>query len=221
MLRATLACGHPTHRSLGGPSPLVGYLANGIPSLSQIPSASLPRRLHSGRYHHHQWRSASRLKLAYSEDSIAEGVTLLELEKQLSAAVAQEDFKTAAALRDDIGRLRAISTLAVEKANAEFYQAFQSSDLKAMSEIWGQGNHVQCVHPSAGCIAGREEVMESWSLVLPTVNFQIRLKDVRVHATDSLGCVTCIEVMEGDDNRGRSVALLLADGPCEILSAGG
>lgn len=27
-----------------------------------------------------------------------------------------------------------------------------------MGEIWGAGDHVQCVHPLAGCIAGREEV---------------------------------------------------------------
>ena len=29
---------------------------------------------------------------------------------------------------------------------------------QAMSDIWGRGEHVQCIHPAAGCIAGRENV---------------------------------------------------------------
>ena len=40
---------------------------------------------------------------AMNEDGITEGVTLVELEQQLSAAIAREDYSTAAALRDDIG----------------------------------------------------------------------------------------------------------------------
>lgn len=30
--------------------------------------------------------------------------------------------------------------------------------MQAMSEIWGSGEHVQCIHPAAGCIAGRDNV---------------------------------------------------------------
>ena len=33
-----------------------------------------------------------------------------------------------------------------------------SHRMQAMSEIWGSGEHVQCIHPAAGCIAGRESV---------------------------------------------------------------
>ena len=34
----------------------------------------------------------------------------------------------------------------------------QSGSLAAMADIWGAGEHVQCVHPGAGCIAGRQAV---------------------------------------------------------------
>ena len=29
---------------------------------------------------------------------------------------------------------------------------------QAMQEIWGHGEHVQCLHPAANCIQGREDV---------------------------------------------------------------
>jgi hypothetical protein len=74
----------------------------------------------------------------------------------------------------------------VEDANRRFYDAFRRADLKvrcfnagiipcvhcslhastlrawlwrqAMNDVWGQGQHVQCIHPAAGCIAGRDNV---------------------------------------------------------------
>ncbi len=47
---------------------------------------------------------------------------------------------------------------AVEEANERFYRAFESGSLKAMTAVWGTGDHVQCIHPLAGCIAGRQAV---------------------------------------------------------------
>ena len=30
--------------------------------------------------------------------------------------------------------------------------------MQAMEEVWGEGEHVQCVHPVSLCVAGRENV---------------------------------------------------------------
>ncbi len=30
--------------------------------------------------------------------------------------------------------------------------------VQAMATIWGEGDHVQCIHPVSGVIAGREDV---------------------------------------------------------------
>lgn len=30
--------------------------------------------------------------------------------------------------------------------------------LQAMSDVWGHGDHIQCMHPAANCIEGREDV---------------------------------------------------------------
>jgi ketosteroid isomerase-like protein len=77
-----------------------------------------------------------------------------------------------------------------------------------MSSIWGSGEHVQCIHPAAGCIAGRTSVLESWKLILGSGRVNISLEDVRVYADESSsgGFVTCVEVVDAGDTRGRIAA---------------
>lgn len=96
--------------------------------------------------------------------------------------------------------------LAVEEANEMFYSAFRSGSLIDMSRIWGKGEHVQCIHPAAGCISGHEDVLQSWKLILSTGRMAITLEDVRIYATDTYGYVTCIEVIEASETQGRIAA---------------
>lgn len=96
--------------------------------------------------------------------------------------------------------------LSVEEANENFYSAFRSGNLAAMAAIWGRGDHVQCIHPAAGCIAGRDSVLQSWKLVLSTGRMSIQLEDVRIFANETNGYVTCVEVIEADDSQGRIAA---------------
>ena len=46
------------------------------------------------------------------------------------------------------------------------------------------------------------QVLESWRVVLRG-DFQIKLEDVRVHATQDTGYVTCVEVMNAGNAKGR------------------
>jgi len=59
------------------------------------------------------------------------------------------------------------------------------------------------MRPVGRCTGASLQVMESWEVVLKTVGFDISVRDVRVYATDTMGFVTCVEIMEGDDRRGR------------------
>lgn len=65
---------------------------------------------------------------------------------------------------------------------------------------------MQCIHPAAGCIAGRQNVLDSWKLVLGSGRMKITLEDVRVFATEHTGFVTCIEVVDAGDSTGRIMA---------------
>jgi translation initiation factor 2A len=75
-----------------------------------------------------------------------------------------------------------------------------------MDAVWGTGPQVQIIHPGSNCIAGRESVMESWKTLLAGVRpraFRIELEDVRIHATESYGFVTCVEIVDADESAGR------------------
>jgi hypothetical protein len=53
------------------------------------------------------------------------------------------------------------------------------------------------------------QVMESWKKVLKNVRpraFNIILEDVRIYATETYGYVTCVEVIDADDSKGRIAA---------------
>lgn len=152
--------------------------------------------------HHSQLSNRHRCSSATSADA---EVTLTSLQAELEAAVSAEDYQKAATLRDEVTKLQQDSTAAVTEANRSFYAAFEHCNLQAMKEIWGDGDHVQCLHPAANCIEGREDVLESWRLVLRG-DFQIRLENVRVHATQTSGYVTCVEVMNAGNATGRTVA---------------
>jgi hypothetical protein len=47
------------------------------------------------------------------------------------------------------------------------------------------------------------QVMESWRLILRGPGMSIEVQDVCVYAADALAYVTCVEVMEAGDSRGR------------------
>lgn len=133
---------------------------------------------------------------------------LADVAQRLSAAVDAEDYEKAAALRDELNRRQADGQEAVQEANRLFYEAFQTRDLKAMAAIWGEGDHVQCIHPISSCIAGRADVLASWKTVLGTTgSLNIRVVNPRVVLLgESQAFVTCTEMMDAGDTRGRIVA---------------
>jgi len=55
---------------------------------------------------------------------------------------------------------------AVTAANAEFYRAFGTGDIKAMDALWADRGEVSCIHPGWPPVRGREDVMASWRGIL-------------------------------------------------------
>lgn len=140
--------------------------------------------------------------------SADEPETLAELKAALQSALDVEDYNRAARLRDAISKKQSDSRFAVEEANRQFYAAFMASSIKAMEQAWGKGDQVQVIHPGSNCIAGSDAVMESWRSILRNMRpgtVKIKLEDVRVYATESMGYVTCVEVFDADDSMGRCV----------------
>jgi hypothetical protein len=57
---------------------------------------------------------------------------------------------------------------------------------------------------------GRAQVLASWDAVFSAGGkLKIRLTDVTVHAAESLGFITCVEVVDSGSQTGRCVLLRL------------
>lgn len=152
-------------------------------------------------------RQRARVSSFTNDKNADNSLSLPELLEKLDAAIDDEEYETAASIRDEIQRRREDNRLAVEDANNQFYDAFRAGDYVSMSKIWGSGEHVQCIHPAAECIAGRQDVLASWKLILNSSGrLRIALEDVRIYASDTEGFVTAVEVVDAEDSQGRIVA---------------
>ena len=46
----------------------------------------------------------------------------------------------------------------VLEANAAFYRAFESLDVKRMEEVWLRAPYIKCVHPGWGLLVGSVDI---------------------------------------------------------------
>ena len=139
-----------------------------------------------------------------------DGPSISDVQDLLDAAVASEDFAEAARLRDRLVAMRGDATAGVADANERFYHAFRTADAEAMRRVWGVGDHVQCLHPGSACISGADQVRESWDIVFSTMppgaGMDVSAEQVRVHAADGWGFVTCVEKVNSDAGVGMLAA---------------
>jgi ketosteroid isomerase-like protein len=83
---------------------------------------------------------------------------------------------------------------AVRAANAAFYEAFESRDLDAMSEVWEHSDRVSVTHPGWPMLRGWARVAGSWDAIFAnTAFFQFLLSDEQVVVEGDLAWVTLDE----------------------------
>jgi len=121
-----------------------------------------------------------------------------EYEFALAAAIASENYAEAARVRDILRARGETNARRVADANAAFYDAFRSGDIEVMKSMWARdAPHAQCAHPGSAVVSGYDDVVESWAVVFASApagaGFDVRASDVRVHAGDGWGFVTCVE----------------------------
>jgi ketosteroid isomerase-like protein len=91
---------------------------------------------------------------------------------------------------------------AVERANADFYAAFEHGDLDAMTRVWLDDPHTLCIHPGTEPLHGTASITRSWALIMANVPYiQFFLTDVEVSVRGDVASVTCTEnVLAADEN---------------------
>ncbi len=82
-------------------------------------------------------------------------------------------------------------------ANAAYYDAFQKSDYPALAALWADDG-VSCIHPGWAILDGREEVLQSYRLILRNPDQEpVISRQARVYLTGDTARVLCIELVGG------------------------
>ena len=90
--------------------------------------------------------------------------------------------------------------------NRAFYEAFESRDLDAMSDLWEHSDRVTCTHPGWGVLRGWGKVAASWmALFQGPQQLQFILTDERVDLEGDVAWVTVDENILEEDS-GATVA---------------
>ena len=83
---------------------------------------------------------------------------------------------------------------AVEQANAEFYAAFEASDLGRMRAVWMDDDSTSCVHPGWRMLHGTSRIMRSWAVIFANTPYiQFFLSDVDIAVFGDVAVVRCVE----------------------------
>lgn len=99
---------------------------------------------------------------------------------------------------------------AVRRANQDFYDAFETQDMDAMSDVWDHGEDVVCTHPGWETLHGWGAVAGSWyALFEAGAPLQFVVTNERVRIEGDLAWVTLEENLleqSGRDVQGTTVA---------------
>mmetsp|Transcript_19746 Transcript_19746/g.40287 ORF Transcript_19746/g.40287 Transcript_19746/m.40287 type:complete len:470 (-) Transcript_19746:86-1495(-) len=133
------------------------------------------------------------------------------LEASLDAAVKEERYSEASALRDELSRMHMDDTSAVLKTNSDFYKAFSSKNIDLMGRVWHNSPHVQCIHPGAKPLLGYEDIVKMWRNMFQAKdkvfnNTGIVPDNVRVQVRGTSAFVTCTEEVRAPGVERRMLA---------------
>ncbi len=86
---------------------------------------------------------------------------------------------------------------AVLSANLEFYRAFTTRDMDAMSALWAEEVPVLCTHPGWTPLSGRDEVLRSWRNILANPEApHVACHDDRAVLYGDMAIVLCEEELD-------------------------
>ncbi len=108
----------------------------------------------------------------------------------------------------DADQLDDPEALAVLEVQRRFYEAFESRDLDAMSEVWEHSDRVTCAHPGWAPLHGWGAVVASWlGIFSGPQRLQFIVTDERAVVAGDIAWVTAEEnLLDGAD--GAAVAAI-------------
>lgn len=98
----------------------------------------------------------------------------------------------------------------VEQANAGFYRAFASLDIKHMDAVWAHEDGVTCIHPGWSLRAGWPAVRDSWVTIFNhTFSMHFRLSEIIIQVAGNVAWVLCMEnILNSPEGAGQESRVL-------------
>jgi ketosteroid isomerase-like protein len=97
----------------------------------------------------------------------------------------------------------------VNKANAEFYNAFESLSIEIMDKLWKHDEAVICIHPGWDLFTGWLAIRESWITIFSNtemIRFSITNTKVRIF-DNKIAVVVCLENIETTSVNGQLIKI--------------
>ncbi|WP_416898440.1 MAG: nuclear transport factor 2 family protein [Minwuia sp.] len=85
---------------------------------------------------------------------------------------------------------------ALLEANAEFYRAFRTGDVTAMSTLWAEDEDIVCIHPGHAMLQGRSDVLSAWFDILSSPP-PVAMCEAQGQIEGGAGIVVCTELIDG------------------------
>ena len=104
------------------------------------------------------------------------------------------------------GGVDAMGEQGVREANARFYEAFESRELRMMAAAWEQSDRSYCVHPGWPALFGWAAVLPSWyRLFTNTERLQFVISEEGMAVEGSVAWIFCVEdILDGGPEGGVS-----------------
>src|SRR5690349_21953598 len=85
----------------------------------------------------------------------------------------------------------------VNKANTQFYRAFENLSIEMMDNLWKHDENIVCIHPGWDLFTGWLAIRESWITIFTnTEMIKFIITNTKVRFLGNIAVVVCLENIE-------------------------
>jgi ketosteroid isomerase-like protein len=96
----------------------------------------------------------------------------------------------------------------VNKANTQFYRAFENLSIEMMDNLWKHDENIVCIHPGWDIFTGWLAIRESWITIFANTGMiKFTITNTKIRTFDKVAVVVCLENIETTSADGRLVKI--------------
>lgn len=85
----------------------------------------------------------------------------------------------------------------VNKANTQFYRAFENLSMEMMDNLWKHDENIVCIHPGWDLFTGWLAIRESWITIFANMGMiKFTITNTKIRTFDKVAVVVCLENIE-------------------------